>query len=338
VLATTPVDLGAAHDGLVTLVQSLWKADPYSGTLFVFLGRRMDRVKILFFSAGGFVLYFGLKFEVPALRPLRRRLDLRGAMGFGFLLASLAELTDRLLELRKSLRDRGARGNRRRSSDFVHEAVPGPVIVANAPEPRRRTPGVFPMNSLSFARLLVLASSVATLGLVGCAAEPASTGDDTEAVSVTEAGETALPAFRCDGSTVESHDHSGDGGSLHAIRTSAHPAEGFDRFVMEFEPGVNPNAYIVAPQKGTSFFGTGEDETTVRGVDGIAVIFMNSMMESSYTGPRRVSVANGKGMLEVAQYDQFEANDEWGIGTPKNACFRAFTLQSPPRLIVDVKR
>ncbi|WP_394821412.1 IS66 family insertion sequence element accessory protein TnpB [Pendulispora albinea] len=58
VLASAPVDLRRGHDGLVTLVQSLWKADPYSGTLFVFLGRRMDRVKILFFSAGGFVVYY----------------------------------------------------------------------------------------------------------------------------------------------------------------------------------------------------------------------------------------------------------------------------------------
>jgi len=41
---------------LVTLVRALWKADPYSGTLFVFFGRHMDRVKVLFFSAGGFVV------------------------------------------------------------------------------------------------------------------------------------------------------------------------------------------------------------------------------------------------------------------------------------------
>lgn len=58
VLATSPVDLRRGHDGLVTLVRSLWKADPYSGTLFVFFGRRMDRVKVLFFSAGGFIVYY----------------------------------------------------------------------------------------------------------------------------------------------------------------------------------------------------------------------------------------------------------------------------------------
>lgn len=58
VLATEPIDLRRGHDGLVTLVSELWKADAYSGTLFVFFGRRMDRVKVLFFSAGGFVLYY----------------------------------------------------------------------------------------------------------------------------------------------------------------------------------------------------------------------------------------------------------------------------------------
>lgn len=58
VLATEPVDLRRGHDGLISLVRSRWDADPYSGTLFVFVGRRRDRVKILFFARGGFVVYY----------------------------------------------------------------------------------------------------------------------------------------------------------------------------------------------------------------------------------------------------------------------------------------
>ena len=58
VLAVEPIDLRRGHDGLVTLVRQRWRADPYDGTLFVFYGRRMDRVKVLFFSAGGFVVYY----------------------------------------------------------------------------------------------------------------------------------------------------------------------------------------------------------------------------------------------------------------------------------------
>jgi transposase len=57
-LATEPVDLRRGHDGLITLVRSLWQEDPYCGTLFVFFGRRGDRIKVLFFSTGGFVVYY----------------------------------------------------------------------------------------------------------------------------------------------------------------------------------------------------------------------------------------------------------------------------------------
>jgi hypothetical protein len=51
-----------------------------------------------------------------------------------------------------------------------------------------------------------------------------------------------------------------------------------------------------------------------------------------------LTFANAKGIKEVAQYDQFEGNDEWALGTQKNPCFRTSTLLDPPRLIVDVKR
>ena len=57
-LASEPVDLRRGHDGLSALVRTQWQKDPYSGHLFVFLGRRKDRVKILFWSRGGFVLYY----------------------------------------------------------------------------------------------------------------------------------------------------------------------------------------------------------------------------------------------------------------------------------------
>jgi transposase len=57
-VASAPVDLRRGHDGLCSLVRSEWKQDPYSGHLFVFFGKRKDRVKILFWSRGGFVLYY----------------------------------------------------------------------------------------------------------------------------------------------------------------------------------------------------------------------------------------------------------------------------------------
>jgi transposase len=73
VVATEPVDLRRGHDGLVTLVRTRWRADPYDGTRFVFFGRRMDRVKILFFETGGFVLLYKRlekgRFVMPRIEP-----------------------------------------------------------------------------------------------------------------------------------------------------------------------------------------------------------------------------------------------------------------------------
>jgi len=57
-LASGPVDMRKSIDGLMALVRNAWGEDVYSGHLFVFVGRRGDRVKILTFSRGGFILYY----------------------------------------------------------------------------------------------------------------------------------------------------------------------------------------------------------------------------------------------------------------------------------------
>jgi len=56
--ATEPVDLRRGHDGLCALVQTTMGQDAYGGALFVFLGMRLDRCKILFWERGGFVVYY----------------------------------------------------------------------------------------------------------------------------------------------------------------------------------------------------------------------------------------------------------------------------------------
>lgn len=57
-LATEPVDLRRGHDGLCSLVRNALELDPFAGHLFVFVGRRGDRIKVLFWDRGGFVLYY----------------------------------------------------------------------------------------------------------------------------------------------------------------------------------------------------------------------------------------------------------------------------------------
>lgn len=55
-LWTKPVDMRKGFDGLGNLVTK--EHDIFDGDLFVFVGRRRDRCKVLFWQRGGFVLYY----------------------------------------------------------------------------------------------------------------------------------------------------------------------------------------------------------------------------------------------------------------------------------------
>ena len=50
-------DMRKGFDGLAALVQTQINADPFSGQLFVFRGRRGDRVKALWWDGDGLCLY-----------------------------------------------------------------------------------------------------------------------------------------------------------------------------------------------------------------------------------------------------------------------------------------
>lgn len=56
-LATEPCDMRKGFDSLSALVRK-YGEDVFSGHLFVFLSRKRDRVKILTWQSGGFVLYY----------------------------------------------------------------------------------------------------------------------------------------------------------------------------------------------------------------------------------------------------------------------------------------
>ena len=53
-----PVDMRKSIDGLAQLVAPLLKGDAFSGSLFVFLSRRREKVKILWWDRHGFWLAY----------------------------------------------------------------------------------------------------------------------------------------------------------------------------------------------------------------------------------------------------------------------------------------
>jgi transposase len=59
-----------SFDGLCGLVQSQMGRNPMSGEVFLFINKRRDRVKLLRWEAGGFILYYKRleagTFELPS--------------------------------------------------------------------------------------------------------------------------------------------------------------------------------------------------------------------------------------------------------------------------------
>ena len=79
-LAAEPVDLRRGHDGLVAIVRNTWRLNPFDGHLFVFLGKRVDRVKVLAWDRNGFVLYYKRlskgRFCMPSIPAGAQRIEL----------------------------------------------------------------------------------------------------------------------------------------------------------------------------------------------------------------------------------------------------------------------
>ena len=69
-LCTQPTDMRKGFNGLSGLVRGAFGADPLDGSLYLFVNRRRDRIKILHFDGSGYWLYYKLleagTFEVIA--------------------------------------------------------------------------------------------------------------------------------------------------------------------------------------------------------------------------------------------------------------------------------
>ncbi|HIC35618.1 MAG TPA: IS66 family insertion sequence element accessory protein TnpB [Gammaproteobacteria bacterium] len=57
-LHTRPTDMRNSFDGLCGLVRNVFEADPTDGSLFLFINRRRDRIKILWWDRDGFALFY----------------------------------------------------------------------------------------------------------------------------------------------------------------------------------------------------------------------------------------------------------------------------------------
>ncbi len=57
-LCTSATDMRKSFDGLSGLVRSEFRREPNDGSLFLFINRRRDRIKILYWEIGGFSIWY----------------------------------------------------------------------------------------------------------------------------------------------------------------------------------------------------------------------------------------------------------------------------------------
>ena len=69
-LYTQPADMRRSFDGLAALAEAVFAENPLSGHLFAFTNRRGNRLKILWWDRGGYVIYYRRleegTFQLPA--------------------------------------------------------------------------------------------------------------------------------------------------------------------------------------------------------------------------------------------------------------------------------
>ncbi len=71
-LCTTPVDLRKSFDGLSGLVESVFQRNVLDGQLFLFVNKRRDRIKALWWDRDGLIIWYKRLeagcFEIPSAK------------------------------------------------------------------------------------------------------------------------------------------------------------------------------------------------------------------------------------------------------------------------------
>jgi hypothetical protein len=150
--------------------------------------------------------------------------------------------------------------------------------------------------------------------------------------------DSSLPAFSCNSSTgfvaKPTTPASPPVAFVDMIRTGTHT--GYDRITIEFQNGI-PASVDVTPQSNATFTqGASGQQVSLLGTAGILVTIKGADEHTDYSAS--VDFKTGYPvLLEARQVQDFEGTVQWGLGLSKSACYRAFFLTNPMRLVIDIQ-
>ncbi len=146
--------------------------------------------------------------------------------------------------------------------------------------------------------------------------------------------DSSLPPFVCDSSTSIVSQNAALSAYIDAVRTGTHT--GYDRITIEFQNG-QPGSVELRPQSSSTFTNSPRgDNVTLAGSAGLLVVIQGADEHTAYSGSTDFKT-NYPVLLEARQMEDFEGVVQWGLGLSKSACYRAFFLANPGRLVIDIQ-
>jgi len=121
---------------------------------------------------------------------------------------------------------------------------------------------------------------------------------------------------------------------IDAVRTGTH--SGYDRITIEFQNG-QPGSIELRTQNNSTFTqGASGQNVTLAGSAGLLVVIKRADEHTAYSEATDFKT-NYPVLLEARQMEDFEGTVQWGLGLSKSACYRAFVLTNPTRLVIDIQ-
>jgi len=173
-----------------------------------------------------------------------------------------------------------------------------------------------------------------TTATPGATPSPSTTPTPSSAPSPSATPQSTLPAFVCAAGDLNTNG-SQPVAFVSDMRTGSH--QGYDRVVLTFSNGLPAGGIHLAPQAGTAFTASPSGQTLVlKGSNGILVVIHGSDLHTSYNGS--IDIVTGYStMVEVRRGEDYEGVVQLGIGINGAACYRAFLLDAPTRLVIDIQ-
>jgi len=156
--------------------------------------------------------------------------------------------------------------------------------------------------------------------------------------AATPTADSSLPAFACNSFLAFVTDTTTAPqppvAFIDAVHTGTH--SGYDRITIEFQNG-HPSSIELRTQNNSTFTqGASGQNVTLAGSAGLLVVIKRADEHTAYSEATDFKT-NYPVLLEARQMEDFEGTVQWGLGLSKSACYRAFVLTNPTRLVIDIQ-